>query len=56
MCLSGSFLRPTADLSANSRSSATALIGKKKKTLNDNRESVRFVLINLEKLVGCHEE
>ena len=31
-------------------------VKKKKKTLNDNRESVRFVLINLEKLVGCHEE
>lgn len=29
---------------------------KKKHIHNDNRESVRFVLINLEKLVGCHEE
>ena len=36
------------------------LMGKKKHTHththNDNRESVRFDLINLEKLVGCHEE
>lgn len=63
MCLSGSFFeayrKGLCRQTHGPMLLLLGLMGKKNthtRTHNDNRESVRFDLINLEKLVGCHEE